>query len=40
MSIVYDIKAHKGDIDDIDFHPNSKMVTKISIKAPVFNIYH
>ena len=26
MSILHDIKAHNGEIDDIDFHPTSKMV--------------
>ncbi|XP_065061940.1 prolactin regulatory element-binding protein-like [Rhopilema esculentum] len=30
LSVVHDIKAHKTDIDEIDFHPNSKKFVTVS----------
>lgn len=36
MSIVHDIKAHRGDIDDIDFHPNSKKFVTVSRDGTAF----
>ena len=38
MSIIHDIKAHRGDIDDIDFHPNSKKVIKLLSMKSKFSL--